>query len=143
MINPKPSNLVLAVGLVTGGLLIAACNSGPVEVKGKRDDLRQISAVAEKSHTEVKPNKVRECAAKDKKGKCTRWHEVTRGTKSVKVIDRRAKPAVWCVELDDVNGKRRRDDRWYEVTSTVYLKMAHKSEGDRVKFQYLTTGCSQ
>lgn len=143
MLNPKPSKIVLVAGLVTGGLLVASCSSGPTTVKGKRDDLRQITAVAERSHIEVKPNKVRECVAKDKKGKCIRWDMVTRGTKSVKVIDRKAKPAVWCVELDDVNGKRTRDDRWYEVTSTVYLKMAHKNEGDKVKFEYLTTGCSQ
>lgn len=133
----------VAVTLTAAALALTACSSGPTTVKGKRDDLRQITAVAERSHTEVKPNKVRECAAKDKKGKCVRWDTVTRGTKSVKVIDRKAKPAVWCVELDDVNGKRTRDDRWYEVTSTVYLKMAHKNEGDKVKFEYLTTGCSQ
>lgn len=130
------TSAALVLGLV-------GCSGGSTEVKGKRDDLRQIAAKVEKSHTEVKPNKVRECAAKDKKGNCTRWREVTRGTKSVKVVDSPAKPAVWCVELDNVNGKSTRDDRWYEVTSTVYQDMADKNEGDKVKFKYLTTGCSQ
>lgn len=138
-INPKK----LVVPALALAALVGCSGVGDGgSVKGKRDDIRQITAVAEKSHKVTKPNKVRECASR-KKGKCTRYHTVTRGTKTVKVIDRRSKPAVWCVELDDVNGKRSRDDRWYEVTSATYLKMAGKDEGEKVKFKYLTTGCSQ
>lgn len=142
MLNPKPSRIVPMVGLAVGGLLIAACSSGPSTVKGKRDDLRQISAVSEQSHYKTEAKTKRVCVSR-KNGRCTSYVTRPDGTKRVKVIDRKAKPAVWCVELDDVNGKRTRDDRWYEVTSTVYLKMAHKNEGDRVKFNYLATGCSQ
>jgi hypothetical protein len=48
----------------------------------------------------------------------------------------------WCVELDNVNGNKSADNRWYTVTQSTYFKWAAKHEGDRVtKMKYLDKGC--
>lgn len=126
--------------LATGMLVLTACGDD-AKVSGLRDDIKVIPAVSEKSHTETvkKTKKVRTCS----KGKCTTTTQPD-GTKQVKVIDRKAKAAVYCVELDDVNGKPNDDDRWHEVSVSTYYKWADKSEGAKVTdMAYLVKGCSQ
>lgn len=126
--------------LIAGTLVLTGCSGAGGKVSGNRDDIKVKAAISEQSHREPKNKSV--CTSKNKKGRCTAHKTQQDGTK--KVIDRRAKPALYCVELDNVNGKRSRDDRWYEVTSSVYYKMASKNEGAKVtKMKYLTTGCSR
>lgn len=123
--------------------VVVGCSGGSASVKGKRDDLRRIPAVQEISHT------VSDRVAKSKQlctgtGTKRRCSTVPDGFRTVnrRVVDRVGHSTVYCVELDDVNGKRSRDDRWYTVTSAVYFKMADKHEGDKVKFSYFHAGCS-
>lgn len=126
--------------LVVGTLMLTGCGEDS-KVSGLRDDVKIKSAVKEKSHTErvKKTKKVRTCS----KGKCT-TRTVPDGFKNVKVIDRYAKAAVYCVELDDVNGKPDDDDQWYEVSVSTYYKWADKGEGAKVTdMKYSVSGCSQ
>ena len=56
------------------------------------------------------------------------------------------KSAVYCVELDDVNGKPDSDDRWFVVPEGVYRDHADKGEGAKVvDMEYLreTPRCSR
>lgn len=125
----------LALGLI-------GCSGGSGgKVSGLRDDVKHKSAVSEQSHTERKAKSRRSCSGSGKKKSC---RTVTNGYKNVKVIDRHSKPALYCVELDNVNGNKDDDDQWYEVTSSVYYKMADKNEGAKVtSMKYSVTGCTQ
>lgn len=126
-------NVAIAGALV---LTLAACgDDGPSEVSGIRDDVRKVSAVKEKSHQERTSST--KCTRRVK-GKC-KSSETTKGWK--KVVDRHAKPARYCVELDDVNGDAGKDDVWYTVGQTDYNKASLKDEGDAVKFTPLHSGC--
>lgn len=125
--------------LATGMLVLTACGDD-AKVSGLRDDIKVIPAVTEKSHQESKTKS--KCVSRNRKGVCTSSVQVPDGTK--KVIDRKAKAAVYCVELDDVNGKPNDDDRWHEVSVSTYYKWADKSEGAKVTdMAYLVKGCSQ
>ena len=46
------------VTLAVGTLVLTSCSGGDSKVSGLRDDLRQITAVAEKSHQEPKTKRV-------------------------------------------------------------------------------------
>ena len=119
-------------------LSVAACDaSAPAQktVSGARDDVKTVAAVKERSH-KVKTSK-RECTRKVN-GKCKSYRTVT-GWK--KVVDKQGKPALYCVELDNVNGSAKDDDVWYTTTSTTYLKALALSEGDAIKFKPLHGGC--
>ena len=117
-------------------LAVAACaEGGPSEVKGTRDDVRKIAAVKELSHKER--TSTRECTRK-LNGRCKSYKTV-KGWK--KVIDRRAKPAVYCVELDDVNGDAGKDDVWYTVHQHDYTVALFKAEDAGLKFTPIHTGC--
>jgi hypothetical protein len=136
----------LALGLV-------GCSSGSSSVKGNRDDVRHVT---KQTHTATRTVAIKgqKCGTKSVKhssgtGKNKRtWTTNDRVCKSVTTGHRQesyqkvTRPEAYCVEVDNVNGKSTRDDRWYTVTSTVYFKMANKHEGDKVKFSYLHTGCS-
>lgn len=130
---------MLALGLV-------GCSGGSGgKVSGLRDDVKHKSAISEQSHTKqvAKTKSTKSCSGTGKKKTCTTSTRPD-GTKTVKVIDRHAKPALYCVELDNVNGNKDDDDRWYEVTSSVYYKMADKNEGAKVTdMKYSVTGCTQ
>lgn len=127
------------VTLAVGTLVLTSCSGGDSKVSGLRDDLRQITAVAEKSHQEPKTKRV---CTRSVLGKCKAYDTKPDGFK--KVVDRKAKPAVWCVELDDVNGKPDDDDQWFEVTVSTYIKAADKNEGAKITgMEYRVSGCSQ
>ena len=124
------------VGMLVLG--VAACDaSAPAQndVKGDRDDVRKVAAVKEVSHKEKTSSRV--CTRKVN-GKCKSYKTVT-GWK--KVVDRRAKPALYCVELDNVNGSSKDDDVWYTTSATTYLKALSKNEGEALKFRPVHGGC--
>jgi hypothetical protein len=116
----------------------AACDaSAPAQkvVSGDRDDVKYKAAVREKSHKELASST--KCTRRVA-GKC----KATKTTKTwKKVIDRRAKPALYCVELDNVNGSSKDDDVWYTTSSSVYWSAVAKHEGDRMKFKPIHGGC--
>lgn len=131
---------VLAGGSATAVLILSGCSGGDTKVRGLRDDLRVIPAVREVSHTVTKTKTKKVCTSY-KKGKCTSWVTRPDGVKTEKVIDRHGRSAVYCVELDNVNGKPTRDDRWYTVDAGTYWKAHGKDEGDKIKMHYLHEGC--
>lgn len=121
------------------GLTLTACGAGTVKVSGTLDDvkyLRSVRAVPAHTHTvtrvEKKTKKV--CTGKGLKKKCSTKPD---GTKKVRttVTDhpgKAAKSAMYCVELDNVNGNKDHDDRWYEVSWKTYSKWENEVEGSRV-----------
>ena len=137
--NRKTAGITTVTALV-GSIVLTACGGGGSStVDGLRDDLKTKAAVKEISHYVIKPKTKRVCTGTGVKRKC---HTVTDGTKRVKVIDKAAKPALYCVELDDVNGSVKDDDVWYTVTLATYVKAAAKDEGDPIKkMPYSHSGC--
>lgn len=126
-------NVAIAGALMLG---VAACGGdGPSEVTGTRDDVRKVAAVKEKSHQERTSK--RECTRRVN-GSCKSYKTV-KGWK--KVIDRHAKPARYCVELDDVNGDAGKDDVWYTVRQDDYTKALFRAEDAGLKFTPLHEGC--
>lgn len=117
-------------------LSVAACGAdGPSEVSGTRDDVRHVAAVKEKSHKEKKTERV--CTRKVN-GKCKSYRTDTIWKK---VVDRAAKPARYCVELDNVNGNKDEDDVWYTVHQSDYTKALFKAEDAGLKFTPVRAGC--
>ncbi|MBW8798090.1 MAG: hypothetical protein JF597_32240 [Streptomyces sp.] len=66
---------------------------------------------------------------------CTKVH---RGTETYRKTVRTEK---WCVELDDVNGDRGRDDVWYQVSSSVYADALAADDHARLEFAATREGC--
>lgn len=120
-------------------LAVTACDpNAPAEkaVSGTRDDVKKVAAVQEKSHRTPKYKSV--CARKVD-GKCKSYKSVRDGYK--KVIDRQAKAAVYCVELDNVNGSAKDDNAWFTVTAVDYSKALYKAEDEDLKFKPIHSGC--
>lgn len=121
-------------------LAVAACGSpnapAQKDVRGLRDDVKKVDAVKEVSHKEKKTKRV--CDRKVA-GKCKSYKDVPDGWK--KVVDKKGKPALYCVELDDVNGSSKDDDVWYATTAATYLKALALEEGDAIKFRPVHGGC--
>lgn len=120
-------------------LAVAACDAGaPAQkpVSGSRDDVKYKAPVKEASHKEKKTKRV--CSLRVA-GKCKSYKTVPDGWK--KVVDKPGKPALYCVELDNVNGSAKDDDVWYTVTAGTYHKAVAKAEGEALKFKPLHGGC--
>lgn len=133
-----------ATALVVVAFVVTGCSSEPAKVSGLLDEVKMKPAVSEKSHTEVRDKKKSVCVSKNKKGVCTSHASRADGTEKVKVVDRKAKSAVYCVELDNVNGKPTDDDQWFEVSLSTFSKWADAGEGVKVTdMEYTVTGCTQ
>ncbi|AVP41520.1 hypothetical protein SEA_WENTWORTH_81 [Streptomyces phage Wentworth] len=117
-------------------LSVAACGAdGPSEVSGTRDDVRKVAAVKEISHKEKKTERV---CTRRVNGSCKSYRT---DTVWKKVIDRHARPARYCVELDNVNGDAGKDDVWYTVHQHDYTKALFKAEDAGLKFTPVRNGC--
>jgi hypothetical protein len=125
-------NAVAAGVTATLVLGLAGCSSDPAKASGLFDEVKSAKAVSEKSHYVTKTKAKRVCVAKNKKGVCTSYVDRPDGTKRVKVVDRPAKAARYCVELDNVNGNKDRDDVLFEVGHSTYLKWSGANEGAKV-----------
>jgi hypothetical protein len=130
---------------VAGALTLTAC-SGGATVSGRLDDTRYVpgrSAVYTTA-TRTVPTYTRRCTTKTRtkttgSGKFRKTStESYRDCQNVRTGSRTesyrktiepAKSAIYCVELDDVNGDKDRDDRWYEVDGSTYYRWAGKDEG--------------
>lgn len=123
-----------AAAIAVVALSVAACG-GTSEVTGTRDDVKHKAAVKEVSHKEK--TSTRKCARRVD-GKCKSYKTVT-GWK--KVVDKPGKPAMYCVELDNVNGDKDRDDEWFTVTHHDYTKALFRAEDEGLKFTPLRAGC--
>ncbi|MFF1713557.1 hypothetical protein [Streptomyces sp. NPDC058268] len=153
-----------AVAVAVLAVTVSACigstdhakPSKPAKVTGLRDDIR---SVAQKTTTATRPRMVEKCTPSTKRvkhssttgtgrNKRTRtWYtnekyndckKVQQGTEKYTKVLRRAR---WCVELDDLNGKRSKDDVWFEVDAATYNSAAAKKEGSKLSFAPLRNGC--
>jgi hypothetical protein len=138
------------VGLGIGAMVLTACG-GPAKASGSFDETKykaSVKAVKEISHTvKVKEKKTKSVCTRKVNGVCKSHRTVSDGFKLVdkKVIDKHGKPgkpAKYCVELDNVNGKSDQDDVWFTVSHVTYLKYFGKDEGVPVKdMEYNHKGC--
>ncbi|MGW1976470.1 hypothetical protein [Streptomyces sp. NPDC001889] len=125
-------------------------------VKGLRDDVRHV---AKKTENATRPHMVTTCTTVPKrvkhtsssgsgKRRTTRTWYTTEQSKSCTTVEqgtetykRTVRPERWCVELDDVNGDRNRDDVWFRVTPDTYDKTLATPEGDLVEITPSGKGC--
>jgi len=147
----RKSNAVAAGLAATALLALAGCSGGgSAKVSGLRDDVKTIKAVKAvpaKTHAVSSTKQERYCTSR-KNGSCKAWGTRTvPTTKTVTDVPAKpGKPAMYCVELDNVNGKPTRDDRWFEVSSATYAKMAKLNEGAKVtnmKYHRELTACTR
>jgi hypothetical protein len=165
--RPVPAALAATAVLALTALL-TACGSGSGgssgssggradTVTGLRDDVR---STPQRSTRATRPHMVKECGGSHtrkikhtsssgtgKKRKTRTWYttstvqdckQVQHGTET---YNRVLRPARWCVELDDVNGRPKKDDVWYEVTSGTYRDASALKEGAKFTFTPIRTGC--
>lgn len=138
---PKKTVVTLAA---IGGLVLVGCSSSdPSTADGKLDEVKYVKAVkavAAKTHkeTQQKAETERYCKAKKKNGTCKSYGTRKTGRTipvSVVVTDKPAKPgkpALYCVELDDVNGDTKDDDQWFAVSWAVYSDHVNEAEGKEI-----------
>lgn len=98
-------------------LPLTACGGGLKEVSGTRDQVRH-SVDHDRSCTKK---------SKKRKGSSSRCHTTSKD--------------LWCVSLDDVNGKSGKDDAWYEVKRDVYSKAQAQPAGAKLKFKPVDDDC--
>ncbi|MER7394717.1 hypothetical protein ABT381_04280 [Streptomyces sp. NPDC000151] len=121
-------------------------------VTGLRAGVRHVTKKTVKA---TRPHKVKKCTLATKRVKHTKrsgrtkktWYTTERYDKCRKVRQgtetyrRVVRPERWCVKLDDVNGRRGKDDVWYRVTHATYTTALGKDEHDRMRFTPTRTGC--
>lgn len=137
----------VAVGTTALVLSLTGCFGGDDEggkASGLFDEVKHSAYKAgkpAKTHTRTVTGTKQQCTGTGTKRVCTTVPDV----KTETVTDRpavAAKPAKWCVELDDVNGNKDDDDQWFTVTSEVHGAHADKNEGAKVTdMKYLRKGC--
>ncbi|RVU28837.1 hypothetical protein EOT10_02945 [Streptomyces antnestii] len=126
------------------------------QVRGLYDAVRHLPRKTAKG---TRPHLVKECDPATRKvrhtsrsgaGKRKRtrtWYTTERYERCRKVrkgserYTRIVRPERWCVRLDDVNGKPRKDDRWFRVSPATYSEVHGKAEHARVKFEPRGRGC--
>lgn len=129
----------LAVTTALGLMVLSACSSEPQKTSGLLDEVKYsgaVKSVPAKTHTDTRreAKTKRSCSGSGTKKTCS---TVPDGFKTIKVVvtDKPAKPgksAIWCVELDNVNGKPNEDDRLFEVSWETYSKWENEGEGTKV-----------
>jgi hypothetical protein len=70
-----------------------------------------------------------------------RYRSCTKVRSGTETYRKTVRTEKWCVELDDVNGVRTRDDVWYQVSSSVYGAARTADEHARLEFVPAREGC--
>ncbi|MFI0790890.1 hypothetical protein ACH4Q6_35515 [Streptomyces lydicus] len=121
-------------------------------VTGLRDGVRHFSP---KTVRATRPHLVEKCTTGTKRVRHTKrngrtkhtWyttehyrncHKVRKGNESYRRLVRREK---WCIRLDDVNGVKSEDARWFRVPRTVYTRALGTESHNRMTFTPLGRGC--
>ncbi|QFR93672.1 hypothetical protein [Streptomyces tsukubensis] len=147
-----------AVVVVLLSLVLGAC-SGSSErprVSGLSADTRYIPR---KTASAVRPHYVRRCTTNTERVKHTSssgsgkhkrkrtWyttenrrscHQVRRGSER---YTRLVHSSAYCVELNNVNGKKTADNRWYEVDQKTYRKAEGVPDGKKLRFRPVGDDC--
>ncbi|MER5789872.1 hypothetical protein [Streptomyces sp. NPDC001980] len=139
-------------GSGSGGTASAQDNS----VHGLKDTVRHITA---KTTRATRPRLVKECSTATRRVRHTSssgtgsrrktrtWYTTERSRSCTKVHSgtetyrKTVRTEKWCVELDDVNGDKRRDDVWYRVGRSVYGDALAADDHARLEFSPLADGC--
>ncbi|MEV1019493.1 hypothetical protein [Streptomyces sp. NPDC050264] len=124
----------------------------PVEVAGLRDSVRHVSRKTARS---TRPHLVQKCATdtvkvkhiRRSKGRTKTWYTTSKHQECKKVrkgsetYTRVVRQERWCVRLDDVNGKPRKDDVWYRVRPATYSEVNQADARAKVTFEPVAQGC--
>lgn len=143
---------IVALAIVTA----CAMSNTTDKVTGMRDDVHHVT---QKIGPATRPHMISICknrtkrvphtsTSRTKTGTTTRtWtttetvrdcHREQRGVENYTRITRSER---WCVELDNVNGKKRRDDVWFQVDPRTYATALAADEGQKLTFTPRSTGC--
>ncbi|MEU9245038.1 hypothetical protein [Streptomyces shenzhenensis] len=125
-------------------------------VRGLKDTVRHVTR---KTTRATRPRLVRKCStgthrvrhtsSSGTRGRRTTrtWYTTERYRSCAKVRSgtetyrKTVRTEKWCVELDDVNGDKRRDDVWYQVSSSDYGDARTADDHARLEFVPTATGC--
>ncbi|WP_338702344.1 hypothetical protein V2W30_33575 [Streptomyces sp. Q6] len=123
-----------------------------VTITGVRDSLRHVTR---KTRRATRPHFVKKCGTETRRvrhtkrvnGRTRTWYttktyrdceKVRKGTEAYTRVVRKER---WCVRLDDVNGKPRKDDVWYRVGPATYSEVNGADERAKVTFEPVAQGC--
>ncbi|MFD8817063.1 hypothetical protein ACFV23_37650 [Streptomyces sp. NPDC059627] len=125
-------------------------------VRGLKDSVRHVTA---KTTPTTRPRLVRKCSTTTHRVRHTsrsgtgsrrttrtwytteRYRSCTKVRSGTETYRKTVRTEKWCVELDDVNGDKRRDDVWYQVTSSVYGDARTAHDRTRLEFDPTAEGC--
>ncbi|MEV5608538.1 hypothetical protein [Streptomyces sp. NPDC052225] len=123
-----------------------------VKVTGLRDSVRHVTRRTRKAS---RPHYVKKCETESRrvrhtsrsKGRTRTWYttesyrdceKVRKGTETYTRVVRKER---WCVRLDDVDGKPKRDDVWYRVSPATYSQVNGADDRAEVSVEWLSQGC--
>ncbi|WP_406439101.1 hypothetical protein OHB00_29415 [Streptomyces sp. NBC_00631] len=125
-------------------------------VRGLKDTVRHVTA---KTTRATRPRLVRRCSSTTHRVRHTsssgtgsrrrtrtwytteRYRSCTKVRSGTEIYRKTVRTEKWCVELDDVNGDERRDDVWYQVSSSVYGDARTADDHARLEFAPVAEGC--
>ncbi|MEU9344477.1 hypothetical protein AB0D74_25100 [Streptomyces sp. NPDC048278] len=125
-------------------------------VRGLKDSVRHIAA---KTTRATRPRLVKKCTTATRRVRHSsssgtgsrrrtrtwytteRYRSCTRVRRGTETYRKTVRTEKWCVELDDVNGDKRRDDVWYRVDRTVYGDALAADGHARLEFSPVADGC--
>ncbi|MFF3987322.1 hypothetical protein ACFY0B_22330 [Streptomyces sp. NPDC001797] len=147
-----------ATGTVSGSVsgTAGAASAEEDTVHGLKDTVRHVTA---KTTRATRPRLVKKCSTATRRERHTsssgtgsrrktrtwytteRYRSCTRVRSGTETYRKTVRTEKWCVELDDVNGDRRRDDVWYQVSSSVYGDAVAAADHARLEFTATREGC--
>ncbi|MEU9455966.1 hypothetical protein [Streptomyces sp. NPDC048277] len=149
--------LIAALGACSGGTGTASGGSGAGNdddtVRGLKDSVRHITATTTRA---TRPHLVKRCSTATRRVRHTsgsgsgsrrrtrtwytteRYRSCTQVQRGTETYRKTVRPEEWCVELDDVNGDRKRDDVWYRVSRQTYGDAL--GADDRARLEFVPTG---
>lgn len=150
--NRLPKTGAWLSAAASASLLIAACSDHTALVEGRLDDLRHLPAKTDRvkvptyntSCRTVTRTQTRTTYVNGKSSTRTVTVPVTECTKTksgIKWASVEVRPETWCIELDNVNGKKDADDRWFRVNLDDYDAAREINHGSVIRFPYRSKGC--
>ena len=158
--------LIGTLGACSGGGTNAGSGSGSGSggtasaqddtVHGLKDSVRHVTA---KTTRVTRPRLVKKCTTATRRVRHSsssgtgsrrrtrtwytteRYRSCTRVRSGTETYRKTVRTEKWCVELDDVNGDKRRDDVWYRVGRSVYGDALAADEHARLEFSPVADGC--
>jgi hypothetical protein len=142
----------LFVAILAVGAALAGCDSEPRTVSGVLYDTRHV---AEQTRAATRPHMVKRCHSATKRVRHTSgsgaakrtWYtnepttvctRVRQGTETYREVVR---PERWCIELNDVNGKKTKDFLWYRVSRNMYNRTSGVKAGSHLTIEPDRDGC--